>query len=132
MVMTDPLSDMLTRLRNAFKASKKQVEVLNTGLNRSVLDVLSSEGYIKSYEVQEVRKGISKVMVDLKYVSSEPAMTEVKRLSKPGRRVYAMVGKIPTFYNNLGVTIVSTSSGVMTDAEARQKNIGGELLCQVF
>jgi small subunit ribosomal protein S8 len=131
MSMNDPLGDLLTRIRNAQLRSKSKVTSPNSKLRESVLDVLKSEGYIRGYAVVE-RDGRSEIEVELKYFDGEPVIREIERISKPGRRVYTSVRNLPRVNNGLGVAIVSTPKGVMADHDARDANVGGEVLCTVF
>jgi small subunit ribosomal protein S8 len=130
--MSDPIADMLTRIRNAQHAKKFSLLCPHSKLKCAVLEVMKKEGFIKSYETIEVRAGIKNIRIDLKYHSNEPVIKEIRRLSTPGRRMYVQSDSIPVFYNGLGVTILSTSHGVMSDAEARQSKVGGEVLCMMF
>lgn len=132
MSMSDPLGDMLTRIRNGQRAGLKQVACPASKLRASVLAVLRSAGYIRDFKEQIAEAGFSEHLIDLKYDEGQPVIRELQRVSKPGRRVYAAAKQIPRFYNGLGVTIVSTPKGVMDDQKAREENVGGELLCQVF
>lgn len=132
MTMTDPISDMLTRLRNGQMAGKQTVEVPASRLKKAILDVLKTEGFIQNYSEATSEAGHPTINVDLKYHQGKGVMTTLKRVSKPGLRQYAAAEEIPMVANGLGVTIVSTSKGVMTDTSARQQNIGGEVLCQVL
>lgn len=132
MVMTDPLGDMLTRIRNAQMRSKVEVSTPASKLRQRVLDVLASEGYIRGYTTVEFEGGKSELEIELKYFDGEPAIREIQRVSKPGRRVYASVKNIPRVNNGLGISIVSTPKGVMADHDARENNVGGEVLCRVF
>jgi small subunit ribosomal protein S8 len=131
MSMNDPLGDLLTRIRNAQMRNKNKVSSPNSRLRESVLEVLKSEGYIRSYAVVE-RDGRSEIEVELKYFDGEPVIREIERISKPGRRVYTSVKNLPRINNGLGVAIVSTPKGVMADHDARDANVGGEILCTVF
>jgi small subunit ribosomal protein S8 len=131
MSMNDPLGDLLTRIRNAQMRNKSKVSSPNSRLRESVLEVLKSEGYIRSYAVVE-RDGRSEIEVELKYFEGEPVIREIERISKPGRRVYTSVKNLPRINNGLGVAIVSTPKGVMADHDARDANVGGEILCTVF
>jgi len=131
MSMNDPLGDLLTRIRNAQMRNKSKVSSPNSRLRESVLEVLKSEGYIRGYAVVE-RDGRSEIEVELKYFEGEPVIREIERISKPGRRVYTSVKNLPRINNGLGVAIVSTPKGVMADHEARDANVGGEILCTVF
>jgi small subunit ribosomal protein S8 len=129
--MNDPLGDLLTRIRNAQMRNKNNVTSPSSRLRESVLEVLKSEGYIRGYTVVE-REGHSQIEIELKYFDGEPVIREIERISKPGRRVYASVKNLPRINNGLGVAIVSTPKGVMADHEARDANVGGEVLCTVF
>jgi small subunit ribosomal protein S8 len=132
MVLNDPLGDMLTRIRNAQMRSKSTVNTPASKLRGWVLDVLATEGYIRGYEAADDADGRPEFEISLKYFDGEPVIRELKRISKPGRRVYVTVKQVPQVRNGLGVSIVSTSKGVMSDARARVENVGGEVLCTVF
>ncbi|MFZ1662992.1 MAG: 30S ribosomal protein S8 [Paracoccaceae bacterium] len=132
MSMNDPLGDMLTRIRNAQMRGKSTVRTPASKLRAWVLDVLKDEGYIRGYETAQSAAGLPELEISLKYFEGTPVIREIKRVSKPGRRVYASVKDIPSVRNGLGVSIVSTPKGVMSDAAARTANIGGEVLCTVF
>ena len=131
MAMTDPLGDMLTRIRNGQRAKKDSVVSPASGLRTRVLDVLQREGYIRGYseEALGAHKGIR---IELKYFEGAPAIQHVARVSTPGRRVYSGSQELPVIRNGLGITIVSTPKGVLSDAEARAQNVGGEILAEVF
>ena len=131
MAMTDPLGDMLTRIRNGQRARKDSVLSPASKLRVRVLDVLQREGYIRGYSEEEMgpAKGIR---IELKYFEGQPAIKHVARVSKPGRRVYSGSQELPRVMNGLGITIVSTPRGVLSDAEAREQNVGGEVLAEVF
>jgi small subunit ribosomal protein S8 len=131
MAMTDPLGDMLTRIRNGQRAKKDSVVSPASSLRTRVLDVLQREGYIRGYseEALGAHKGIR---IELKYFEGAPAIQQVARVSKPGRRVYSGSQELPVIRNGLGITIVSTPKGVLSDAEARAQNVGGEILAEVF
>ncbi len=131
MSMNDPLGDLLTRIRNAQMRNKSKVTSPNSRLRERVLEVLKSEGYIRGYAVVE-REGRSELEIELKYFDGEPVIREIERVSKPGRRVYTSVKNLPRINNGLGVAIVSTPKGVMADHDARDANVGGEILCTVF
>ncbi len=131
MTMTDPLGDMLTRIRNAQMRKKSKVTSPGSRLRERVLDVLQSEGYIRGYS-QLDQDGKAELEIELKYYDGEPVIREIERVSRPGRRVYASVKNIPRVSNGLGVSILSTPKGVMSDVEARDQNVGGEILCRVF
>ena len=132
MSMNDPLGDMLTRIRNAQMRGKSIVSSPASTLRGRVLDVLLSEGYIRGFERKDTANGQGEYEISLKYYEGEPVIREVKRVSKPGRRVYMGVKDIPSVRNGLGISIVSTPKGVMSDANARAANVGGEVLCTVF
>jgi small subunit ribosomal protein S8 len=130
--MSDPLGDMLTRIRNAQMRKSSKVSTPGSQLRRNVLDVLQSEGYIRGYSTVDFDNGRSEFEIELKYYDGEPVIRDVERISRPGRRVYVSVKNIPRVANGLGVSILSTPKGVMSDAEARDQNVGGEVLCRVF
>ena len=131
MAMTDPLGDMLTRIRNGQQARKDSVVSPASKLRSNVLDVLQREGYIRGYTEEELA-GHKGLRIELKYFEGQPAIQHLARVSKPGRRVYSGAKELPRVRNGLGITIVSTPKGVLSDAEARDQNVGGEVLCQVF
>ena len=132
MSMNDPVGDMLTRIRNAQMRNKSNVSTPASKLRGWVLDVLKSEGYIRSYEAVVGKDGKAAIEVSLKYFDGEPVIRELRRVSTPGRRVYAGAKDIPYVRQGLGIAIVSTPKGVMSDGEARATNVGGEILCTVF
>ncbi len=132
MSMNDPLGDMLTRIRNAQMRGKSTVRTPSSKLRAWVLDVLKDEGYIRGYEKVQTAEGHEELEISLKYFEGTPVIREIRRVSKPGRRVYAGVKDIPSVRQGLGVSIVSTPKGVMSDAAARSANVGGEVLCTVF
>lgn len=132
MPMNDPIGDMLTRIRNAQLRRRPKVAVPASTLRGRVLDVLAEEGYIRGYARIEPKGEVPHFEVELKYYNGQPAIKEISRVSKPGRRVYSPVKDIPTVANGLGVAILSTPKGVMSDARAREENVGGEILCNVF
>ena len=132
MSMSDPLADMFTRIRNGQQAKKKTVNIPASKLKATVLDVLQREGYIRGYSQTEVRGNIHEITVELKYFDDGPVIQEIQRVSRPGRRVYTTIKSLARFYNGLGIYILSTPKGVMSDHEARNQNVGGEVLCQVF
>ncbi|WP_260482414.1 30S ribosomal protein S8 [Sphingomicrobium flavum] len=131
MAMTDPLGDMLTRIRNGQQARKDSILSPKSKLRAHVLDVLQREGYIRGYSDEELA-GQAGLRIELKYFEGQPAIQHVARVSKPGRRVYSGSKDLPTIRNGLGITIVSTPRGVLSDAEAREQNVGGEVLAEVF
>jgi len=130
MSLSDPLGDMLTRIRNGQSAQKNAVKSPASKLRRNVLEVLKREGYIRGFQQQE--EGHKELSIELKYHNGEPVIKELRRVSKPGRRVYSGVKDLPRIYNGLGIAILSTPRGVMSDAEAREAHVGGEVLCTVF
>ena len=132
MSMTDPVGDMLTRIRNAQMRSKSKVNTPASKLRARILDVLQSEGYIRGYAQTEYVNGKSDIEIELKYYEGSPVIQKIERISKPGRRVYASVKSIPRIANGLGISILSTPKGVMADHEARDQNVGGEVLCTIF
>jgi small subunit ribosomal protein S8 len=132
MAVNDPIGDLITRIRNAQQRNKSRVSTPGSSLRVRVLDVLKSEGYIRGYSSVEHKDGRSELEIELKYFEGEPVIREIARVSKPGRRVYASVKNLPRINNGLGVAIVSTPKGVMADHEARDANVGGEILCTVF
>jgi small subunit ribosomal protein S8 len=132
MMMNDPLGDMLTRIRNAQMRGKSTVSTPASKLRAWVLDVLTDEGYIRGYERNSTDNGQGELVISLKYFEGTPVIRTIKRVSKPGRRVYMGVQDITVVRNGLGVSIVSTPKGVMSDAAARSANVGGEVLCTVF
>jgi len=131
MSMTDPLGDMLTRIRNGQQARKDSVLTPGSKLRARVLDVLQREGYIRGYSDADMGPAAG-IRIDLKYFEGQPAIQHVARVSKPGRRVYSGSKELPVVRNGLGITIVSTPKGVLSDAEAREQNVGGEVLAEVF
>ncbi len=131
MPMTDPLGDMLTRIRNGQQARKDSILTPASKLRANVLDVLQREGYIRGY-AEEVLAGQKGLRIELKYFEGQPAIQHLARVSKPGRRVYSGSSELPRIRNGLGMTIVSTPRGVLSDAEARDQNVGGEVLAEVF
>jgi len=130
--MNDPLGDMLTRIRNAQQRRRPKVTSPASKLRQRVLDVLIDEGYIRGYARVDHKNGVSEFEIELKYANGQPAIREIKRVSKPGRRVYSGVSELENVANGLGVAILSTPKGVMSDAKAREENVGGEILCNVF
>ena len=132
MNMNDPLGDMLTRIRNSQMRGKSTVRSPSSKLRAWVLDVLKAEGYIRGYEESTTDAGHKELEISLKYFEGTPVIRELARVSKPGRRVYAGAKEIPQVRNGLGLSIVSTPRGVMSDAAARTANVGGEVLCTVF
>tara|TARA_B100000686_G_scaffold342762_1_gene422485 strand:+ start:533 stop:931 length:399 start_codon:yes stop_codon:yes gene_type:complete len=132
MVMTDPLGDMLTRIRNGQRAGKAVVSAPASRYRGTVLDVLQREGFIRGYNKVDHGSGKADFDIELKYFEGQPVIKRLERVSKPGRRIYSSVAEMPRIQNGLGVAIVSTSRGVMSDNEARDASVGGEVLCTVF
>jgi small subunit ribosomal protein S8 len=132
MTMSDPLGDMLTRIRNGQRARSSSVVSPASSVRANVLEVLRREGYIRGFSKADVRPGISEFTIELKYMDGEPVIKEIARVSKPGRRIYSKIADLPKVYNGLGIAILSTPRGVMSDGEARAANVGGEVLCRVF
>ena len=131
MSMSDPIADLLTRIRNAQAKKFETVKVYGSNLTKAVLNILKKEGYIRDINQSIGLKGEKMYMVDLKYEGNQPVIMKIIRVSKPGCRVYSSIKDMPKVMNGLGIAIVSTSKGVMSDVEARQKNVGGEILCHV-
>ena len=132
MTMTDPLADMLTRIRNGQGAHKETVRCSFSRLRMEVLRVLKEEGYITDYRQEKDDRGIAFLEITLKYFEGAGVIQEIARVSRPGRRVYCNISSLPHIYSGLGTAILSTSSGVMSDAQAREQSVGGEFLCRVF
>ena len=131
MSFVDPIGDMITRIRNAQLRALNNVTIPSSKFRARILDVLKQEGYIANYKISSDNKKES-LLVDLKYSNGLPVIKVIKRVSKPGRRIYAKAGSIEKIQNGLGLAIVSTSMGIMSDNDARTKNIGGEIICRVF
>ena len=132
MSMSDPLGDMLTRIRYGQQARMKTVTSPASGLRSNVLVVLESEGFSRGFSDAELEAGKRELTIELKYSDGEPAIREIKRISRPGQRVYSRIKDLRSVYGGLGISILSTPMGVMSDADARAKNVGGEILCRVF
>jgi small subunit ribosomal protein S8 len=132
MAFADPIGDMITRIRNAQMRKLNHVLIPRSNFRAKILDVLKQEGYILDYKTITDQKYKGSFSVNLKYSNGTPVIKEIKRISKPGRRIYAKATSIPRIQNGLGLAIVSTSKGIMTDNDARNKNIGGEVICRVF
>jgi len=132
MTFVDPIGDMITRIRNAQLRLLNNVKIPSSKFRAQILDILKKEGYISGYKILSDDKNKRSLSVDLKYNDGLPVIKEIKRISKPGRRVYAKATSIPKIQNGLGLAIVSTSKGIMSDNEARTQNIGGEIICRVF
>ena len=132
MTFVDPIGDMITGLRNAQLRSLSKVEIPASKFRAKILDILKKEGYISDYKLLKTKDEKNVLSVDLKYDNGLPVIKEIKRISKPGRRIFAKADSIPSIQNGLGVAIVSTSKGIMSDNDARNQNIGGEIICRVF
>ena len=132
MSFNDSLSDMLARIKNAHRANKSFTHCFGSKLNNNVLSVLKDEGYIRDFQKVEIREGISNIKIELKYHEGIPVIKKIKRISKPGIRVYSKLSELPKPYGGLGISILSTSKGVMSDQKARVNNVGGEILCEIF
>ena len=132
MSFADPIGDMITRIRNAQLRALNNVTIPSSKFRARVLDVLKREGYISNYKPLSDNKNKESLLVDLKYNNGLPVIKEIKRVSRPGRRIYAKADSIARIQNGLGLAIVSTSKGIMSDTDARTKNIGGEIICRVF
>ena len=128
----DPVGDMLTRIRNGQQAHKDSILSPASKLREGVLDVLKDEGYIRGWSRHEEREGVASLKIELKYSDGRPVIRSVQRVSKPGRRIYSKIKDLPRYYNGLGIKILSTSRGVMSDSKAREENVGGEVLAEVF
>ena len=132
MTLTDPIGDMFSRIRNGQMRSLNSINVPSSSLRRNSLEILKNEGFIKDFYIEKTENNKTNLKVNLKYYEGNPVIKEIKRISKPGRRVYSRATSIPRVMNGLGLAILSTPKGVMTDAEARKNNIGGEIICRVF
>ena len=132
MSFTDPIADMITRIRNAQLRTLNKVSIPNSKFRARILDVLKEEGYISDYKFLSDKKNKGSLLVNLKYSNGLPVIKEIRRISKPGRRIYTKANSIPRIQSGLGIAIVSTSMGIMSDNTARSKNIGGEIICKVF
>ena len=129
--MTDPIADMIIRIKNALMAGHDQVSIPHSKVKVAIAEILKAEGYVTDYKIEQTVPQAT-INVDLKYVGKVPAITDVRRMSKPGRRWYASVGEIPRALGGYGITIVSTSKGIMTGTSARKQNVGGEVMCQIW
>ena len=132
MSMSDPLGDMLTRIRNGQRAKLPMVVCPASGVRVSVCEVLKDEGYIRSFKLVEQDNNKKEIEIELKYDEGQPVIRELKRISKPGRRIYSKIKDLESFHNGLGIQVISTPRGVMPDYKARTENVGGEVLCQVY
>jgi len=132
MTLTDPIGDMFSRIRNGQMRSLNSIDIPASNFRRNILKILKDEGYIKDYYIEKSENNKSNLKINLKYYEGDPVIKEIKRISKPGRRVYSRANSIPRVMNGLGLAILSTSKGVMSDSEARKNNLGGEIICRVF
>ena len=132
MTLTDPIGDMFTRIRNGQMRSLNSIDIPSSNFRKNILKILKEEGYIKDFYIEKSENNKISLKVNLKYYEGDPVIKEIKRISKPGRRVYSRANSIPRVMNGLGLAILSTPKGVMTDAEAKKNNIGGEIICKVF
>ena len=132
MTLTDPIGDMFSRIRNGQMRSLNTIDMPSSNFRRNILEILKKEGYIKDYYIEKLENNKINLKINLKYYEGDPVIKEIKRISKPGRRVYSRSTSIPRVMNGLGLAIVSTSKGVMSDTEARKNNLGGEIICRVF
>jgi small subunit ribosomal protein S8 len=132
MTLTDPIGDMFSRIRNGQMRSLSSIEIPSSNFRRNILEILKNEGYIKDFYIEKTENNKINLKINLKYYEGDPVIKEIKRISKPGRRVYSRATSIPRVMNGLGLAILSTPKGVMTDTEARKNNIGGEIICRVF
>ena len=132
MTFTDPIGDMFSRIRNGQMRSLSSINIPSSNFRRNILDILKNEGYIKDYYIEKSENNKINLKINLKYYEGSPVIKEIKRISKPGRRVYSRATSIPRVMNGLGLAILSTPKGVMTDIDARKNNIGGEIICRIF
>ncbi len=132
MALTDPIGDMFSRIRNGQMRSLNSIDIPSSNFRKNILKILKEEGYIKDYYIEKSENNKISLKVNLKYYEGDPVIKEIKRISKPGRRVYSRANSIPKVMNGLGLAILSTPKGVMTDVEAKKNNIGGEIICKVF
>ena len=132
MTLTDPIGDMFSRIRNGQMRSLNSVDIPSSNFRQNILKILKNEGFIKDYYIEKSQDNKINLKINLKYYEGDPVIKEIKRISKPGRRVYSRATSIPKVMNGLGLAILSTPKGVMSDAEARKNNVGGEIICRVF
>ena len=132
MTLTDPIGDMFSRIRNGQMRSLHSIEIPSSNFRRNILEILKNEGFIKDFYIEKSENNKINLKVNLKYYEGAPVIKEIKRISKPGRRVYSRATSLPRVMNGLGLAIISTPKGVMTDIEARKNNIGGEIICRIF
>ena len=132
MTLTDPIGDMFSRIRNGQMRSLNSIDIPSSNFRKNILEILKNEGYIKGYFIEKSKSNKINLKINLKYYEGNPVIKEIKRISKPGRRVYSRANSIPRVMNGLGLAILSTPKGVMTDTEAKKNNVGGEIICKVF
>ena len=132
MSLTDPIGDMFSRIRNGQMRSLNSIDIPSSNFRKNILKILKEEGYIKDYYIEKSENNKISLKINLKYYEGDPVIKEIKRISKPGRRVYSSANSIPRVMNGLGLAILSTPKGVMTDTDAKKNNIGGEIICKVF
>ena len=132
MTLTDPIGDMFTRIRNGQLRSLNSIDIPSSNFRQNILKILKTEGYIKDYFIEKTENNKVTLKINLKYYEGFPVIKEIKRISKPGRRIYSRATSIPKVMNGLGLAILSTPKGVMTDTDERKNNIGGEIICRVF
>tara|TARA_Y200000002_G_scaffold140289_1_gene115738 strand:+ start:182 stop:580 length:399 start_codon:yes stop_codon:yes gene_type:complete len=132
MSLTDPIGDMFSRIRNGQMRSLTSIDIPSSNFRKNILKILKEEGYIKDFYIEKSENNKINLKINLKYYEGDPVIKEIKRISKPGRRVYSRANSIPRVMNGLGLAILSTPKGVMTDSEAKKNNIGGEIICKVF
>tara|TARA_B100000579_G_C22639620_1_gene760776 strand:- start:464 stop:862 length:399 start_codon:yes stop_codon:yes gene_type:complete len=132
MTLTDPIGDMFARIRNGQLRSLATIDIPSSNFRQNILKILKTEGYINDYYIEKNKNNKNNIKINLKYYEGNPVIKEIKRISKPGRRVYSRANSIPRVMNGLGLAIVSTPKGVMSDVEARKNNLGGEIICRVF
>ena len=132
MTLTDPIGDMFTRIRNGQLRSLNSIDIPSSNFRQNILKILKTEGYIKDYFIEKTENNKVTLKINLKYYEGFPVIKEIKRISKPGRRIYSRANSIPKVMNGLGLAILSTPKGVMSDSEARKNNLGGEIICRVF
>ena len=132
MTFTDPIGDMFSRIRNGQMRSLNSVAIPSSNFRKNILQILKNEGYIKDYFIEKSENNKTTLKISLKYYEGDPVIKEIKRISKPGRRVYSRADSIPRVHSGLGLAILSTSKGVMSDSEAIKNNLGGEIICRIF
>ena len=132
MTLTDPIGDMFSRIRNAQMRLLNSIDIPSSNFRKNILKILKEEGYIKDYYIEKSENNKNNLKINLKYYEGDPVIKEIKRISKPGRRVYSRANSIPKVMNGVGLAILSTPKGVMTDANAKKNNVGGEIICKVF